>query len=416
MKKGNKLVFIILCIYIIVVPILPYGLSLSFIPIIHKLPSSGDLTLVILFIAFSLHFVKNIKNKSMFIKDFVFDKIGISFLVLFLIMLLSTIYATVKSIALSESARFLSFIILYFIVKYSVNKEKAKTLIKCYFFSFTLINIYGIFQKITGYGELKGYSMITSSALRTNANFDNPNTFAAFLIIGALPALMMIIYSKKLYEKAFFVCLFLMTIANIDFSGSRSSYIGLVIGGLVVSLLYSYYFLIGVGGIGLIALLIPQLRGRVLAIFNMNLNISRIQIWRTALKMIQEHPILGVGNGNFIELYDTYVNKYKYLRYLNYSHYPSHNSFLKIESELGIVGGISFLSILINGVLNLKKVIRVVEDKYINLFYIGFLASAVGFIFMNLIDNLFFLPEVVAFFWIFLAVADGLLYDDTKVR
>lgn len=415
LKSKNKLIYYILCLYIVLTPIIPYGFSLNIIPKLHKIPGAGDCMLVLLIIAVIIAIIREKREYLKYIKDFASDLMGISFFVLLAIMLFSTLYATYKWMAVQESLRFLSFILLYFIVKYNVDKIRVRGIIACYMLTFTLINIYSIFQKFTGYGLLKGYSMITSSTLRINGTFDNPNALAAFLILGAFPVVMMIIKSKKKYVKALYSILFIVTLCNIYFTGSRNSFLALVVGGLVISILYSWYFLIGIGGIGVVSLLIQPVRGRIFAIFDTSLNESRVQLWRTALKMIQNHPIFGVGNGNFVGLYDTYVKKYKYLAYENYSHYPTHNSFLKIESELGIIGGLSFVSIIIHSLIKIKNVISKIKDKDINLFYIGFLASAVAFICMNLIDNLFFVPQVVAYFWIFLAAADGLLFRE-RVR
>lgn len=406
MKKKSNLIYYILIALIILYPIIPNGLNIKGI---HKIYPLGDVMLLILILAFIVSIIRDRVSFIHNVKNFFSDIMGISLIVLLLIMIISISYAFDRHTAITESARFLSFVILYFIVKYNVDKEKIKGLINSYMVIFTGINIYGVFQKITGYGLFQGYAM-GSNVLRTNATFGNPNSFAAFLIIGAFPVVMMIIRSKYIYQKSFYSILFIITLCNIYFTGSRNSYLALVVGAVVVSLLYSWYFIVGIGGIAVIGFIIPPVRARILQIAVGDE--GRIQIWRTALKMIENHPLKGVGNGNFIELYDTYVSKYKYLAYKNYSHYPAHNSYLKIESELGIIGGLSFISIIVNALIKVRNVIANVKDRKINLFYIGFLASVVAFLFMNLFENLFFVPSVVVYFWIFLAAADGLLFTE----
>ncbi|MFT8314224.1 MAG: O-antigen ligase family protein [Clostridium sp.] len=401
MKSKNSLIYYILIALIILYPIAPDSLSIKGLNI-------GDIMVFILIIVFLVSILKSRDSFIYNIRDFLSDLMGISLIILFAIMVVSISYASYKTIAITESARFLSFVMLYFIVKYTVDKEMIKGLINAYMVIFTGINLYGIFQKITGYGLLQGYAM--GNVLRTNATFDNPNSFAAFLIMGAFPVVMMTVRSKSLYKKSAYGILFILTLCNIYFSGSRNSFLALVVGGVIVSLLYSWYFLVALGGIAVIAFAIPFVRTRVLQIGVVDE--GRIQIWRTALKMIQNHPIFGVGNGNFIKLYDSYVAKYKYLAYKNYSNYPTHNSYLKIESELGIIGGLSFISIIVNALFKIKKVIVNIHDKEISLFYIGFLASVVAFLFMNLFENLFFVPSVIVYFWIFLAAADGLLFSE----
>lgn len=397
-----------LMLLIILYPIAPQGITLKGVNL-HKIPAFGDIILFILIVIFIVHIIMHKKEFVYDLINFIKEPMGISLIALFIIMIVSISYSSYKMIAISESARFLSFGILYFIVKYSVDKRVVRGLINSYMVIFTIINLYGILQKITGYGLIEGYVM-ENGVLRINGTFDNPNTFAAFLIIGIFPVVMAIARSEYVYEKLFYSILLIMSLCNIYFTGSRNSFLGILIGGIVLSILYNWYFLVGVGAVAVIGFVIPQVKSRILQIAVGDE--GRIHIWKTALKMIQEHPLKGIGNGNFTELYDVYVAKYKYLAYKNYSHYPTHNSFLKIESELGIIGGISFISIIVNAIILVKKTIVKIEDKKINLFYMGFFASMVAFMFMNLIENLFFVPTVVVYFWIFLAAADGLIFSE----
>lgn len=410
MKTRNKLVYYLLCAYIILTPIIPNGLDLTIIPKLHKIEPLGNVILALLVLAFIKTVISNFNEFKNNLHNFITDFLGLSMLALLAIMVISISYASYKMIALTESARFLSFILLYFIVKYNVGKEEVKGLINSFIFIFSAVNVYGIIQKLTGIGILRGYAIPGTNVLRTNATFDNPNTFAAFLIIGAFPVLMMVIRSKNIAAKISFSIIFIMTLLNIGFTGSRNSYLALVVGGVILSLIYSWRFLGGIVGLAVIALIVPITRTRLLQSGSSAIDGGRIKLWETALKMIQNHPILGVGNGNFIKLYDSYVAKYKYLRYLNYSDYPTHNNYLKIESELGIIGGLSFLGVIVISIVKVKKLINVLKDKDLKLFYSGFLATIIAFFFMNLFENLFTVPEVVAYFWLFLASADALLY------
>lgn len=410
MKARNKLIYYILCAYVILIPIIPNPIKVNIIPKIHEIGAIGDVLLAILILVFIIEVIRNWNSFIKDAKDFLTDYMGIFMIALLAIMVISISYASYRKIAMTESARFLSYVLLYFITKYNIDKSQVKGLINCYIFTFAVMNVYGIFQKITGYGLLTAYAVPGTKILRTNATFDNPNTFAAFLLLGAFPILMMIIKSKTVFSKLIFAIIFVMTLCNISFTGSRNSFLALGVGAVVLSIIYSWYFLIGLGGLVGIGFIVPMVRLRLFQIGEKSIDDGRIHLWKTALKMIENHPIFGVGNGNFIELYDTYVAKYKELRYLNYSHYPSHNAYLKIESELGIVGGISFIGIIVGAIIKIKNVIKNVDDKDIKIFYIGFFAAMIGFFVMNLFESLFTVPVVVTYFWLFLAAADGLLH------
>lgn len=400
MKNIKNIICLLICSYIVITPILTTNLKF----ISHL----SDIILLLIIIMYTLIAIKDTHSFFSDIKSFLKDFLGISFCVLLAIMFISIAYATNKHLALQESARFLSFVVLYFIIKYNTTSKHAKGFVNSYVISFILVNVFGILQKLTGYGLEHKYFM-ENKVERIQATFDNPNAFAAFLVIGAFPIIMMIVNSKKVYEKVIFAVIFMFTMFNIYFSGSRNSFIAIIVGGIVIALLYNWSFFIGLFLIGGVAFSVPQFRKRVMEIGIIASDKNRLKIWETAVKMIKEHPLLGVGNGNYITKVAGYGQKYKELSFPGYESMPCHNSFLKVEAELGIIGGLSFLSIIINIIIKIKNVITKENDRSLKLFYVGFVASIMGFLVMNFFEALFFLPKVIAYFWIFAATADALL-------
>lgn len=57
---------------------------------------------------------------------------------------------------------------------------------------------------------------------------------------------------------------------------------------------------------------------------------SRVDDWRTALLVIRDHPFLGIGKGNYLEVAHLY-NPWAF-------HYPVHNVFLYFWAEAGVLG------------------------------------------------------------------------------
>ena len=128
--------------------------------------------------------------------------------------------------------------------------------------------------------------------------------------------------------------------------------------------------------------------------------------------MIKDHPLFGVGNGNYVSLYDKYVEIYPQYKFYGYSKKPCHNSYLKMETELGIIGGVSFAAVLLSSLIKVKSFVDSTKNKFYKYFYTGFLASMVAFYVMNLVDNLFFTPKTTTYFWILLAVSQGMMYKE----
>lgn len=83
-------------------------------------------------------------------------------------------------------------------------------------------------------------------------------------------------------------------------------------------------------------------RQRVMSITNITTdssNADRIKVWNSALRMIKDNPVTGVGLGNFKKEHDS---KYR-LEGRNYNLVHCHNNILQIWSEAGTIGVFGFL-------------------------------------------------------------------------
>ncbi|MCT8977254.1 O-antigen ligase family protein [Clostridium sp. CX1] len=380
---------------------------------------SGD---TLLFLIFLLYFVILLFLRERRIKffrslrDFFTDYLNLFMVGLFVVMTVSVAYSTEKGLAISETFRFATYLLLFFIIKYEFNKSAyIKGFINSYIVCITIMSIFGIYQYFTGAYLSKGF-VNTDGFLgrpRVTVSLDNSNNFGAFLILAIFPVVMLLIYEKSIKKKVFLGILSLSLLINIVFSYSRNAMMGLVIGLIILALVYSWRLLIPIGGVTALLFLIPQIGGRLLEIGKGSENYTRLKLWKTAWYMIKEHPIFGVGNGNFVSLYDSYVEKYPELYiYYEYKRFPTHNSYLKVQSELGVMGIVFFIGILISALLKIKNLIQFTEDKLYKYFYTGFFASMVSFFFMNLSDNLFFVPKTTAFFWLLLAMAEGIILSE----
>lgn len=400
MKLLEKLMLGIMCIYLFILPINNYQVDK-----IEKL-FFGILVLYNLL----CFIVKDTREKA--ITDFFMffkDALGLALLIFVIIMFISVSYAKNKSLALSETIRFASYIMIFYTIKFKLGeKSYIKKIIGALYCSTAVVAIIGIYQYVTGgKGVAKEFKTgFDYTKVKIPSTLDNPNSLAAFMVIAIFPIIMMIIYEKNKLKKGLYGLLTLIIFFNIVFAYSRSAYVGVGVGLFILILFYSYKMLIIVVPILLFAVFNSKVRERILNITSNSQNFLRIKVWKTALKMIEDHPILGVGNGNFTERYDEYVKRYPYLEY-GYSHFPAHNSYLKVFSELGIIGIVNFCAIILLAIIHVKKFISVTKDNFYKHFFTGFFASAIGFLIMNTVDNLFFVPKVTTFFWVLLALSEA---------
>lgn len=144
---------------------------------------------------------------------------------------------------------------------------------------------------------------------------------------------------------------------------------------------------------------------------------SRILLWENTWKMIQDHPLFGVGTGNWQSIYPSY-DKGKVITSTALPRRP-HNDFLWITSELGLPGILSFLWIL--GVALLRSLHLASSAKTHRDFYIPI---CLGLAILSIMGQALFsfpreriTPSV--FFWstlAFIAVLDAKQYQPLPLR
>ncbi len=87
-------------------------------------------------------------------------------------------------------------------------------------------------------------------------------------------------------------------------------------------------------------LMVPTLRHRAGSILDPGQNETRLNLWRTAVKVSEANPILGVGEDNW----DLVFDRYRVEGYYDTIVHP-HNDYLTVLVSSGAPGLLAFLSI-----------------------------------------------------------------------
>lgn len=405
----EKLFEYLIYLYIIIMPLAPSKFKIG------PVPFNGDVVLAAIIFIYFIKLVLKRESRKRFasgLKDFFTHTIGISMALVIVVMFASVLYSLDMKMAIKESARFTSYIILFFIVKYEINSTRVlENMIKVYFAVCFVIFTKGLFDYGTALARVGNAEYFNQ--LRTASTLENANNLGVFSIFTLFPALTLLLSTKKTKERLIYGVLSLMALGNIVASYSRSALLGVILGCILITLLYNIKFIIGLIAMAGAALVIPATRIRILQIADMTQNASRIKVWKTSGYMIQDHMLLGVGNGNFYTLYDSYIKKHPELvnTYDTIQVFHPHNIFLKIQCELGIAGTLSFVGMIVSIFWDLIKYIKSEQNPFFARFFRGFLVSATVFMAMNLIDNFFSAPKVVVFFWLFIAIFQSLSYN-----
>jgi putative inorganic carbon (hco3(-)) transporter len=125
-------------------------------------------------------------------------------------------------------------------------------------------------------------------------------------------------------------------------------------------------------------------------------NASRIKLWKAGLKILEHHPVVGVGDIDLREMYDRYSDVE------NPEHHGHlHNVPLQILATLGILGFAAVYSLFVKIAITEWRTYRRLKDQWFSgSVALGALAVFVGFQVMGLTEWSFGDQEVAILLWI----------------
>mgnify|MGYP001579071716 FL=1 len=235
--------------------------------------------------------------------------------------------------------------------------------------------------------------------MRISASLSHPNCFGTYLI-GAIPFLFAsFVYCFKNKMKSL-LCgtLVLLSLIALYFTYSRGAFIALIISVLATLLLWKKKIALIVFAASLIfVFLAPSPFTQSLRqSFNFSMNASgsikdRLRLWKSAIDMVQERPLLGWGLNTYTEVNPLFVKDFD-------AWYP-HNCYLQMASEIGLVGLASFLILLISFFLSFYRGFLSAKSPFEKLIAAAFLTSFLAMAFHAFVDTNFYSLPLIALFW-----------------
>jgi len=238
--------------------------------------------------------------------------------------------------------------------------------------------------------------IIGEGVRRVLAVYGSPNNLALYLD-RALPVVLALVLfvDDKRRRVAYALSTFIIALA-LYLTYSRGAWLGIAAGLAFIALAgdrRARPALIGVIVIGVIAI-IPFLQTeRAQSLFQIGTGTGffRVSVWESAIAMIRDHPIFGVGLDNFLYEYPKYINPAAW-REPNLSH--PHNIVLDFWARLGIAGVIVLAWMLFEfyrrGIRNARGINRALA--------IGLMASMTAALAHGMIDAAYFYVDL-AFVW-----------------
>lgn len=264
--------------------------------------------------------------------------------------------------------------LIYYLVVTVVNDERK----------FTRLNVVLILliAAVAGIGilqvcgwDITGVGMVWSTdksewLIRGVGIFDNPNDLAYSVMIVVPFALGYFLETRSLPAKMIWLLIFGISIYCIYLTRSRGGLIALII--CLICWLYLWAssrfirkVVIVIGIVGILVLVNTQ-AGRYR---NDESSMGRVEAWAAGLGMVKEHPVIGMGKGQFIEHYER----------------DSHSSFVRCLAELGMLGLYAWLGMVYCSAIFLVRARRINRAYKLRVYVIGFAA----FLFAYLCASIF---------------------------
>jgi O-antigen ligase len=218
----------------------------------------------------------------------------------------------------------------------------------------------GVFLSSCLLAAILGYLRVDLTSVRYLLTLESQGAKEYATIVGMafLSGVILVSLVKKQIHKLFFFIMAIICIYPLFATGERGVYLGILAGWMIVTLLSRGKFTQIAYGI-LITLLVYWVfqfavqNGYLSNYVVSRLTISeiiqtggtgRVNIWKVGLNMFLDHPMLGVGIGNFPDAYYYYAPNYYWAsKEMN----GSHSDLINIGTELGLIGLILFLGMLI---------------------------------------------------------------------
>jgi putative inorganic carbon (HCO3(-)) transporter len=190
---------------------------------------------------------------------------------------------------------------------------------------------------------------------RPGLGVGNPNDFAAMANLFVPAAFYLMLERRPRWERLFCLGCLVATLGGFTVAASRGGFLGLAVA-LVFVIWHSRRRARNLAIMGV--LLIPMIIAPISPLHRLlhpsrsdeGSTENREQVWKAGLRMIQAHPFLGVGVGNFKALsayYGDFDPKQSSL---------AHNTYIEIAAEMGLPGLLAFLAILFCSLRTLGRV------------------------------------------------------------
>ena len=279
------------------------------------------------------------------------------------------------------------------------------------------IALHGIYQFIIAAPIPASWVSQTEQNVRTRVYSltGSPNIMGSLLVLFAPMVAGLAYYSRKMWVKVLAVCGTGMMCMCCIFTFSKGAWGGLVVAVLVFAIFLDRRLiaLMGVAGCGAL-LAIPSIANRITYMFTSDYaaasqRAGRMVRWATGLDLLHEsNPLLGFGLGRFggaVAMQNKIIEQNE-----EFSYFYMDNYYLKTLVEMGYVGLIAFIILLVGMSLWCLRSIgrtKLCETDRTRVLAVSLFSGMCGVMVHCYFENIFEVPYMMAYFW---SMAAAVLY------
>ena len=269
-----------------------------------------------------------------------------------------------------------------------------------------LVSAYGVFQYVFGAVGAAAWldsEMFSEIGVRVFSTLGNPNVLAKYLLLIIPFAFACVLTVKGKLTRLGFICALGAMLLCMLLTFSRGGWLGLIAAiAVFLVLLDRRFILLGLVGIIVLYFALPDvILDRFFSIGDIGDTSTsyRLSIWLATIAMLRDFWFTGIGPGTaaFNRVYPLYS--------FNTVVSPhSHNLYLQVMCDAGIVGISVFLIVLFSFFRNLFSSMSRESDRTSKIFQIAAISSIFGFLVQGMTDYSFYNYRVTFMFWAMLGV------------
>jgi O-antigen ligase len=216
---------------------------------------------------------------------------------------------------------------------YKIHRESLLRIANILFIANAMIVVYALGQHFLGIPALYK-PLFYENTGRMSGYFGHPNQYA-----GCIAIVLIVNICFALYQDKRFFAYTPFLIAGLVFAGSRSYFLGVFVGFVVLLLLsksVKTILMYSAGAaciIAVILLTVPSFSQRISATFSLEQNVYRLNNWKISWNIFLEHPVVGVGSG----MLPSYLEPFKEKGLIDFTQH-AHNMYIHELAENGVPG------------------------------------------------------------------------------